>query len=155
MVYKQHYSQFAHYRTKKTCDKMRSGTIFLAAHVFLIRYFEQQIYILSKSVKTISSRENPSRRRAGGKMEGKKKGVPHCAFPWTTLMVKGSACKGLTSKWQEITDFEETPQRDLMLIGDCGCGSPAITYLSALEALIWRERFTSCHFEQTTPLNTR
>ncbi len=33
-----------------------------------------------------------------------------------------------------MTDFEETPQRDLMLIGDCGCGSPTITYLSALEA---------------------
>lgn len=111
---------------------MLSATIFLAAHVFSNPFnFQQQIYILSKNVKTISSRENPTRRRAGGK---RKKKVCHTVHSIEqTLVVKGLG-QGLTNKWQEMTDVEETPQRDLMLIGARLWMWQPWYHLSALEA---------------------
>ncbi len=152
MVYKQHYSQYAHYRTKKKLViKCGLGQYFWQHMYFLIRYFEQQIYILSKSVKTISSRENPSRRRAGG-----KKGVPHCAFPWTNTHGEGVGLQGLDKQmtgndrfWGNTSARPDANRRLWMwqpyyhLSFSTGGNSYGENALHL------------CHFEQTTPPNTR
>lgn len=136
--------------------KMRSGTIFPAGMYILIHLLQWHIYILSKSVKTISSRENPTWRRTGGKKEGKI--VCHTVRSLEqTLVVKGSACQGLTNKWQEMTDFEETPQRDLMLIGArLWMWQPCYHLSFSTGGNSYGENaLHPCHFEQTTPPNTR
>lgn len=69
----------------------------------------------------------------GGQVERKKKCATLCIPLEQTLVVKGLG-RGLTNKWQEMTDVEETPQRDLMLIGARLWMWQPWYHLSALEA---------------------